>query len=124
MKPAPTTRLFVYGTLQRGCANHSYLANQRFLGEARTGSGHSLYLLDGYPGMVRLPGNPDGVTGEIWEVDAGCLARVDELEGLAEGWYERVPIQLLPPFDRGLVQSYLYRRSVAGRTHLGSTWLG
>ncbi len=111
--------VFVYGTLKRGGDNHGVIAGQRFVGEARTEPAFRLYLLDGYPGMVeQAPGL--SIEGELWEVDAACLARLDELEGTAEGLYARVPVPLLPPHAGAGAETYLYRRSVEGRADLGS----
>jgi gamma-glutamylaminecyclotransferase len=114
--------VFVYGTLKRGRSNHSSLSGQTFVGEGRTPPGFRLYELDGYPGMIPLTGDQDGVTGEVWSVDAAGLASLDLLEGLAEGLYRRERVPLLPPFVDQSVEAYLYARSVAGRKDLGSTW--
>lgn len=114
--------IFVYGTLKRGGSNHRQLRGQTFLGEARTGPGVTLYSLGDFPGMVRDPYDTAGVTGELWEVDEPCLARLDEFEGVHEGLYERVRIALLPPHHVEDVESYLYALDVADRKHLGSTW--
>ena len=65
------TTVFVYGTLKRGGSNHAFLGRQRFLGEARTMPGFTLYSLGDYPGMVRAPGDTAGVTGELWVIDEG-----------------------------------------------------
>lgn len=117
------TLVFVYGTLKRGGENHHFLTGQRFLGEARTVPGFRLYHLSGYPGMVPLATDRDGVTGEVWSVDAPCLAELDRLEGTDEGLYRREPIALLPPFANHQVEVYIYARSVAGRKDMGSTWI-
>jgi len=85
----PGRLIFVYGTLKRGCRNHHFLAGQKFVGEARTAPGFRLYDLGGHPGMVAQSDDTEGVTGEIWEVDASALGRLDALEGLAEGMYRR-----------------------------------
>lgn len=116
------TRVFVYGTLKRGQPNHGHLSRQRFLGEARTGPGVTLYSLGEYPGMVRDPEDREGVTGELWEVDAKCLARLDALEGIDEGLYERIRIGLRPPHEREEVETYLYARDVTGRKRIGAMW--
>jgi gamma-glutamylcyclotransferase (GGCT)/AIG2-like uncharacterized protein YtfP len=115
------TLVFVYGTLKRGCSNHHYLAGQEFIGGAATVPGYALYDLGGYPGMVALAGSP-GVTGEVWSVDGGCLASLDELEGLAEGLYVRQAVPLVAPFATRRIEAYLYLRGVEGRTRLGDTW--
>jgi gamma-glutamylaminecyclotransferase len=116
------TRLFVYGTLKRGGENHLHLAGQRFLGEAATGPGFTLYGMQGFPGMVRAADDTVGVTGELWEVDPDTLHTLDILEGVAEGLYERVSLRLLPPFAETNAEAYLYLRSLEGRPQIGSTW--
>lgn len=114
------TRIFVYGTLKRGGSNHAFLAGQGFLGAARTTSGYTLYLMDDYPGMMRSPGDATGVVGELWTVDDACLKKLDELEGVAEGLYERALIKLAPPFDAQPAETYLFLRSVTGRPAFGA----
>ena len=116
------TRVFVYGTLKRGGRNHSFLAGRQFLGEARTPPGFTLYSLGEYPGMVRQDDDHTGVTGEVWAVDTACLQQLDELEGVAEGLYERVSLTLAPPFADEPVETYLYLRDLTGKPALGSAW--
>lgn len=116
------TTVFVYGTLKRGGGNHAFLARQRFLGEARTVPGFTLYSLGDYPGMVRAPGDTAGVTGELWVVDDTCLAELDQLEGLDEGLYERIDVLLAPNHLAGSAQTYLYSRPHHGLAPLGATW--
>ena len=116
------TPVFVYGTLKRGGGNHRHLRGQKFLGPARTGPGVTLYALGEYPGMVSDPYDTAGVEGELWAVDDACLRRLDLLEGVAEGLYQRVRIALLPPHDRVPAETYLYARDIAGRAPIGSKW--
>lgn len=120
--PAGLHRIFVYGTLKRGGANHSFLAAQRFVAEGSTIAGFVLHELDGYPGMVRDPGDQEGVTGEIWDVDSVCLAALDHLEGTAEGLYRRERIPLRAPHASWCVEAYVYAQSVSGRRRVGGTW--
>ena len=89
--------IFVYGTLKRGGENHHYLAGQTFIGVASTAAGYRLFELGGFPGMIEHAVDRDGVVGEVWSVDAQCLRRLDELEGVAEGLYQRKRVPLLPP---------------------------
>ncbi|MGH7997170.1 MAG: gamma-glutamylcyclotransferase family protein [Opitutaceae bacterium] len=112
--------IFVYGTLKRRGANHAHLAGQRFVAEARTEPTYRLYRLPGYPGMVetRPPGR--SIEGEIWEIDAGCLARLDVLENITAGEYLRAPVRLLPPHDVLRAETYLYLRSVADKPDAGT----
>jgi gamma-glutamylaminecyclotransferase len=114
--------VFVYGTLKRGGSNHAHLAGQRYLGDARTAPGFTLYSLGDYPGLVHAATDTAGVSGELWQVDAPCLAALDHLEGVAEGLYARVPIQLATPPGEQIVETYLYLGSITGRQPLGSIW--
>lgn len=114
--------VFVYGTLKRGGSNHAFLAGQQFLGAVRTVPGVTLYSLGEYPGMVRAPGDTDGVTGELWRVDDDCLAELDRLEGLDEGLYARIDVLLAPNPHAGSAQTYLYLRPHHSLPPLGSTW--
>jgi len=126
-----TTTLFVYGTLKRGGSNHHQLAVQTFLGPARTAPGFTLFSLGAYPGLVAAPTDAHGVTGELWSVDDACLARLDVLEGLAEGLYRRAPIALSQAVARtqaatspafAAAETYFYLRDLSGHPHLGTTW--
>jgi gamma-glutamylcyclotransferase (GGCT)/AIG2-like uncharacterized protein YtfP len=116
------TNVFVYGTLKRGGGNHHYLAGQKFLGEACTGPGFTLFSLGDYPGMVRSADPTRQVAGEIWSVTEPCRAQLDELEGVAEQLYARVPIPLAAPYDQVLVETYLYLQSLTGRSEIGAVW--
>lgn len=116
------TLVFVYGTLKQGGSNHRHLAGQQFLGEARTIPGYQLYALGDYPGMVLTPKGTREIKGEVWKVDATCLAQLDLLEGVNEGLYERVPVKLADPFHEQTVETYLYLLSLEGRRPLGSEW--
>ncbi|MBW8780332.1 MAG: gamma-glutamylcyclotransferase [Verrucomicrobia bacterium] len=114
-------RLFVYGTLKRGCKNHRHLAGQRYVGEARTAPGFRLYSLGDYPGMAADVLDHEGVAGEVWEVSADALARLDDFEGVDQGLYRRAPVPLLAPFS-GPVDAYLYAGAVTGLAPLSSNW--
>ena len=114
--------IFVYGTLKRNGCNHRHLSAQKFLGEARTVAGFRLFEAGGFPGMVASPSDREGVTGEVWSVDAASLAHLDDFEGVAEGLYVRSRISLLPSFAPQNVDAYFYARSVAGRSEIGSVW--
>lgn len=115
-------RLFVYGSLKRGCHNHGQMAGQAFVAEARTIPGFRLFDVGGYPGLVPWPADEAGVLGEIWEVDEAALARLDAFEGLDEGLYTRGPISLQPPFAGHSVSAYFYPHAVTGRPEVGGIW--
>jgi gamma-glutamylcyclotransferase (GGCT)/AIG2-like uncharacterized protein YtfP len=111
--------VFLYGTLKRGGISHHFLAGQRFVAGASTEPAYRLYQLDGYPGMVAAPAGLS-IEGEIWEVDAACLDRLDEWEGTSAGLYMRAAVRLLPPHDTMRIEAYLYLKSIAGRPDLGT----
>jgi gamma-glutamylaminecyclotransferase len=116
---AGPTEIFVYGTLQRAGSNHGQLAGQRWLAAARTRQLYRLYDLDGYPGMIAAaPGAGLSIPGEVWAVDAACLARLDQFEGVDQGLYQRAVVQLEGPPERAGVLTYLYLRPVTGRREL------
>ncbi|HUR57967.1 MAG TPA: gamma-glutamylcyclotransferase family protein [Opitutaceae bacterium] len=120
-----STLLFFYGTLKRGCCNHGQLAGQAFVGEARTLPGFRLYDLGGYPGLVADANDREGVTGEVWSIDAVALKRLDRFEGTHEGLYRREPIALAPPFADRAVEVYVPARAVEikGLREVGSSWV-
>ena len=90
----------------------------QFVSLAKTRSVYRMFDLGGYPGMVR---ENQGLSneGELWEVDAAGLARLDVLEDVAGGEYERVEIEL----EGGeAAEGYLYLREVSGRRDCGPCW--
>jgi gamma-glutamylaminecyclotransferase len=115
------TLVFVYGTLKRGGENHGWIEPQQFVAEACTAPIYRLFDLGGYPGMVR---SADGVSiqGEVWSVDEAGLTRLDVLEDVEGGEYERVAVQLEGEFAAQSVEGYIYLRSVEGRREVGACW--
>lgn len=87
-------RVFVYGTLKRGYENHRLLADATFLGKASTLDVYR--MLDGSFPVLRDVG-PDRfpVSGELYDVDNETLGNLDELEGVAEGMYDRIEIDVI-----------------------------
>lgn len=87
-------RVFVYGTLKRGYENHHLLAHSVFIGRASTASPYR--MLDGeYPVLRDTGTDKFPIAGEIYEVDPQTLSALDELEGLAEGLYDRIEIDVV-----------------------------
>lgn len=72
--------LFVYGTLMRDGPRHGLLADQRFLGEARTRPYYALFDLGEYPGLVHRPEEGRAIHGELYEVPASLIERLDRIE--------------------------------------------
>ena len=106
----------------RGCCNHDHIDDQRFLGEARTLPGYRLYELTGYPGMVVDESDTLGVPGELWEIDADCLERLNRFEGTEAGLYRLASIPLRPPFDETTALTYFYLHKTFGRKAVRGKW--
>jgi gamma-glutamylcyclotransferase (GGCT)/AIG2-like uncharacterized protein YtfP len=104
-------RLFVYGTLMRGGRYHRVLDGQRLLGPVRTLPRYALLDLGAYPGLVHRPEDGRAVAGEVYEVAAGLLPRLDETEGAPE-LFRLGPVVLKGV--EGLVYTYFYQRAAAG----------
>ena len=86
----PAVHLFVYGTLRSGGGAAGLLRDGRRVGTGTVAG--TLYDLGRYPALV-----PDGrgaVEGEVWRCPADALARLDEYEGVAEGLFERVEVDV------------------------------
>jgi gamma-glutamylaminecyclotransferase len=103
----PTVRLFVYGTLMRGRANHGLLAGTERLGAARTAAAFELVDLGDFPGLVG--GGDRSVAGELYRVDRRTLARLDAFEG-HPGTIRRAEVTLA---DGGRAQAYLVAARLA-----------
>lgn len=103
-------QVFVYGSLLAGEPNHRVLAGAALVGAATTTPAFTLYDLGAFPGLVAC--GEQVVAGEVYEVDAVGLARLDRLEG-HPSFYRRTPITLA---DGAQVETYLLTRvQVAGR---------
>lgn len=91
---APSIPVFVYGTLKRGKHNHRLLdhGGALFVTEAYTADRYPL-LVDGLPYLFDRPGEGHRVKGELYVVDNGTFARLDQLEGHPR-FYERKKIRL------------------------------
>ena len=72
--------VFVYGTLKAGQPNHHWLAEADFLGRRRLIGGH-LHDLGPYPMAVLAEGSQAVLHGELYELNADGLNRLDRLEG-------------------------------------------
>ena len=121
--PGKPTLLFVYGTLKRGDVRAPLLDGQRFVGEAETLPRYRLFNTGAYPALVEAEAvglQGLALLGELWSVDAACLARLDVEEGVDEGLYERRPIMLAG--ESGPAQSYFYLPTTGGMDDLGDHW--
>jgi len=105
--------LFVYGSLQRGQANHAQLARARFVESMRTAPRFALREIVGYPALVA---GDRAIEGELFELPLSALPELDEFEGAA---YERREIELE---DGSIACAYLARSASAGRPLALSSW--
>jgi len=121
LRSTGNTRLFVYGTLKRGYSRSGSLATQQFVGAARTLPMYRIYDCGGYPGLVE-DSKGVAVEGELWEVNAECLALLDEIEGVDLKLYERKQIHLAEPYANDDIESYFYCRDVSGLKDCGTCW--
>jgi gamma-glutamylaminecyclotransferase len=74
----PDVRLFVYGSLRRGGANHRELAGATYVRSLATEQRYALVERDGYPALI--PGYC-AVEGELYELTHAHLLRLDAFEG-------------------------------------------
>jgi gamma-glutamylaminecyclotransferase len=122
--PAPAeakrTLVFTYGTLKRGFSNHALLQDLSHTGDATfintAATAAPLPLVCGpyrVPFLLNLPGSGQRVKGEVYSVTAQGLARLDELEGVSRGHYERLPVEVVLAEDgaevEGAVAYYAHR---------------
>ncbi|EXB99714.1 hypothetical protein L484_023243 [Morus notabilis] len=100
------TLIFTYGTLKRGFQNHTLMHDlishndAVFLGTHLTLQSYPLVCgPHGIPYLINLPGPGHRIRGELYSVTGRCLARLDDLEGIAIGHYERLPIRVVRERD-------------------------
>ena len=122
--PNPTqnrTTVFVYGTLMRGETRHHSLSDQEFIGTARTESQYRLFLIHDYPGLVDTKdGDGLSILGELWSVDQESLKRLDAIECVDDGLYQRREVRLVG--STAPVDAWFYLQSVEGRVDLDTDW--
>ncbi|GAB2255782.1 hypothetical protein Droror1_Dr00009560 [Drosera rotundifolia] len=94
--------IFVYGTLKRGFPNHTLLSSLIATNDAHF-HGSNYRTLNPFPlvcgpfrvpFLLHLPGQGHRVWGELYSLSDLGLERVDELEGVRVGNYERLPIEV------------------------------
>ncbi|KAH7833040.1 hypothetical protein Vadar_002603 [Vaccinium darrowii] len=112
--------IFSYGTLKRGFPNHNLMQNlissndAVYLGKYLTVDEFPLVCGPyGVPFLLNLPGpGRHRIHGELYGVSDRGLARIDDLEGITIGHYERLPIRLVEEKndggEGGLVEAEAY----------------
>jgi gamma-glutamylaminecyclotransferase len=115
------TTVFVYGTLMSGERRHAALSGQQFVSDAKTDHRYRLLLIDDYPGLVHASDRKgNSITGELWSVDQSCLSRLDAIECVDDGLYERREILLVDSIEHA--EAWFYAQDVVGLKDLGSDW--
>ena len=130
----------VYGTLKRGHSRYSYLQNQRYLGIGITEPLYKIYQLSGHPALVQVkesvPSLGNSVYCELYEVDEECLKKLDIVESVSHGLYERkyikfkeINLAFLPTDEKVFedcqkrqAEGYFYKKSVEGAKDCGDFW--
>ena len=100
--------LFTYGSLKQGFANEHVNTGRRVTGQFRTQDKFLLYLLgEGeVPCLLAPSGNGCQVMGELNEVSATDIERMDRLERIGEpSGYERIEITV-ERFDTPVAEYY------------------
>ena len=98
------TKVFVYGTLRKGCGNHRLLEQSIFVGNAKTVRKCAMYSV-GIPYVTELERDVQ-IVGEVYEVDDSTLRRLDRLEG-HPNFYERRKIKVF--LENGnKIKAFLY----------------
>jgi len=100
----PMYTLFVYGTLKKNFGNHHLLRGSVCLGKGRTHNKYALYV-DGIPYAVKDQ-QTSFIYGELYQITAGQLERIDRLEGHPE-WYCREQVQIVGDHKQ-IVTAWMY----------------
>lgn len=95
----------------RGGMRNRVLAGQRFLGEARTRPQYVLFDLGAYPGLVLSAEEGRAIHGELYEIDAGLITRLDRIEG-APSLFRLGPVRI--DGYPGDVFAYFYQPATEG----------
>lgn len=119
--------LFVYGSLKQGFPNFHVNQGRRLPGDFRTLQPYPLYLIGGrLPALLPAPGQGLQVQGQLFEVSAEALARMDALERVGEpGGYRRelIEVQAMDAAAPAAIAAYVYLQAQAmldaPGTHLG-----
>lgn len=113
-------KFFAYGTLKRGHARHAFLRAESFLADVRSRPRYQLIDLGAYPGLLR--DGQTSVRGELYDVSEACLERLDEVEAVDDGLYERGHIELIENEFAVDAVTYFYSDPPSNRVDAGDVW--
>jgi gamma-glutamylcyclotransferase (GGCT)/AIG2-like uncharacterized protein YtfP len=103
--PSDPQKVFVYGTLKKGHGNHErHLAGAKDLGSSAVEG--MLFHLGGFPALC-VEEKFTTVAGEVYEVNWPMLLQMDILEGVKNGFYSRIQLDVKP---QGRVWTYVFTR--------------
>ena len=105
-----TLNIFVYGTLRQSFGNHALLTNATYLGTARTLESFVMHS-SGHIPFVSRSQSVSTILGEVYQIDAPTLQRLDRLESCypispesfdAQSWYtrEEIKVKMLPLINK------------------------
>jgi gamma-glutamylaminecyclotransferase len=108
-------RVFAFGTLKRGFPLHHGLAGAAFLGAHRTVQRFPMFVAGPWfaPMMMNEPGAGQRVLGELYEIDAAGLARIDMMESIGKPGNFRISIEIEPMGAGALCMAFAYMKSRA-----------
>ena len=119
-------RIFVYGTLMKGEANHDLImSDAKYEGKYRTENRWGLINIGAFPALVP---HVLEVEGEVYTIDVETLARIDRLEGYNSetnhGMYIRRWIKVYSQDDdsEDEVQTYMWGKITGNLTPKMRRW--
>lgn len=111
-----TRKVFVYGTLINGEANHGYLENSIFLAKA-TIDGYDMYDVGWYPAIVA---GDNLIIGELYQVPLSDMPSIDMLEGEGSLYVKKCETVTDSEGNETLAYVYIYLNDVAGLERIQS----
>jgi len=104
--------VFVYGTLRRGCSNHSLLEGARCVGHGKTVERYAMYATS-IP-FVAKDETVCQIVGEVYAVGKRTLKGLDQLEGSPES-YVRERVKIILEDGRSVVAWSYFCREPSGQ---------
>jgi gamma-glutamylcyclotransferase (GGCT)/AIG2-like uncharacterized protein YtfP len=117
--------VFVYGTLKKGGMYHYLLEDAQYCGRSVTcDTCDKMQMFDQgeYPVVIRSATLGYAIRGELWRVSASTLQKLDDLEGLDEGLYQRIETQVRSNGELFTAWIYLYLPSTESMLECGCQW--
>lgn len=105
-------KLFVYGTLMSGSKSNHILAVQHYIGVGVL-EGYALYnVSEAYPGIVKQADKH--VIGDVYEVDANTIRKLDYHEGTNLGIYSRDIVEVIVNEKKEIAHTYVWLKGIDG----------